>query len=336
VGSIPTGGIRRLAEMGKMNGTTVGQSNNASSTAADAVVSVRDLKKRYGSVIAAEGITFDVKRGEVFGILGPNGAGKTTVLECIIGLRRPDGGTIRVCGFDAITESQRVKSRIGCQLQATALQDKITPRQALDLFGAFYPRHAETGELLDRFDLTGKADARFETLSGGQRQRLALALAFVNQPEILFLDEPAAGVDAEARRELHDLIRCFRRQGLTVILTTHYIEEAEMLCDRLAIIDRGRLIACASPAELISRAPSPSRIIFRARQPVRVEMLMPFAAVLEVSEEKESWVISTNNVSRTVTDLIRVLEGSQNEIAELRVRHSSLEDAYLRLLRGAS
>ncbi|HTW93670.1 MAG TPA: ABC transporter ATP-binding protein [Tepidisphaeraceae bacterium] len=301
----------------------------------ETAVSVGGLVKRYGSVVAVDGISFDVGRGEVFGLLGPNGAGKTTTVECIIGLRRADGGTIRVCGADAIKQAEWVKSRIGCQLQGTALQEKITPRQALRLFASFYEHAADVEKLLERFDLKEKADKRYETLSGGQRQRVALALAFVNQPEVLFLDEPTAGVDPEARRALHDLIRQFRQQGLTVILTTHYIDEAEALCDRLAIIDHGRIIALGSPGELTAKVSVPSRIIFRPRRPLEVGDLGDLAGGGEVTETGEGWQIFTNDVSRTLTSLIGGLAAAGNEIAELRVRHATLEDAYLRFLSGS-
>ena len=166
-------------------------------------VSVRDLKKRYGSVEAARGVSFEIRDGEIFGLIGPNGAGKTTTVECVIGLREPDEGAIEVCGIDARRRPREVKEKIGAALQTTALQDKITPREALALFGAFYQRKAEPAALLDRFALLQKADAPFEALSGGQRQRLALALAFVNNPELVFLDEPTAGLDPQSRRELH-------------------------------------------------------------------------------------------------------------------------------------
>jgi len=295
---------------------------------------VRDLRKQYGPTVAVDGVSFEVSRNEIVGLLGPNGAGKTTTIECIIGLRRPDSGSIRVCGLDAIGDAEHVKARIGCQLQATALQDKITPRQALALFAAFYSHPADPQSLLQRFDLTEKADARYETLSGGQRQRVALALAFVNQPEILFLDEPTAGVDPEARRALHDLIRQFRQQGLTVIMTTHHIDEAESLCDRLAIINHGRIIALGSPAELTAQVSVPSRIIFRPLQSLSAANLADLGKCGEVTETADGWQISTASVSRTLTSLIGLLAAAGNEIAELRVRHATLDDAYLRFLRG--
>src|SRR6476619_3731179 len=212
-----------------------------------AKVSVRDLRKHYDGVEAARGVSFDIEDGEIFGLIGPNGAGKTTTLECVIGLREPDAGSIEVCGIDARQRPLDVKQRIGAALQTTSLQDKITPREALALFASFYREHAPAAELLDRFGLTSKADAHFDTLSGGQRQRLALALAFVNRPELVFLDEPTTGLDPASRRELHGSIMRMKQDGHTVLFTTHYLDEAEQLCDHVAIIDHGRIVATGTP-----------------------------------------------------------------------------------------
>ena len=193
------------------------------------MLSVRDLVKDYGPNRVVNGVSFTVERGEIFGLLGVNGAGKTTTLECLAGLRSPDSGTIHICGWDLASHPNEVKKRIGVALQSTALQDRITPREAVELLGGFYPRRVETPRLLERFSLLDEADDYFETLSGGQRQRLALALAFVNEPELLFLDEPTAGLDARGRRDLHGGIVRLREEGRTVLLTTHYIEEASLL-----------------------------------------------------------------------------------------------------------
>ena len=217
-----------------------------------AKVVVRDLRKRYGEIEAARGVSFEIQDGEIFGLLGPNGSGKTTTVECVIGLREPDDGEIEVCGIDARRRPQDVKQKIGAALQTTALQDKITPREALTLFGAFYRNREDPQQMLDRFALTPKADAPFDTLSGGQRQRLALALAFVNKPELVFLDEPTTGLDPQSRRELHVEVAKMKQDGHTVLLTTHYIDEAEELCDRIAIIDQGRIIATGAPHELVA------------------------------------------------------------------------------------
>ena len=217
-------------------------------------VVVQDLRKQYGAVTAVDSVSFEVASGEIFGLIGPNGAGKTTTVECLIGLRDPDAGAIEICGIDARRRPRDVKQKIGAALQTTALQDKITPREALALFGGFYGRRAEPQRLLERFAIVDKADAAFDTLSGGQRQRLALALAFVNEPEIVFLDEPTTGLDPQARRELHGDITKMKQDGHTVLLTTHYLDEAEALCDRIAIVDRGRVIATGSPRDLMARS----------------------------------------------------------------------------------
>jgi ABC-2 type transport system ATP-binding protein len=217
---------------------------------ADEVV-VSDLAKSYGSVVALAGVSFSIGAGEIFGILGRNGAGKTTCVECVIGLRRSDRGAIQIHGIDAIANPRKIKELIGVQLQATALQDKITPREALKLFASFYPRSDSIDSLIERFLLTEKADAHFDTLSGGQRQRLALALAVVHQPNIVFLDEPTAGLDVQSRRQLHEIIRDIKKEERTIVLTTHTIEEAGQLCDRIAVIHQGKIIACGSPESLI-------------------------------------------------------------------------------------
>ena len=230
-------------------------------------------------------MSFEIRDGEIFGLIGPNGAGKTTTVECVIGLREPDEGAIEVCGIDARRRPQAVKEKIGAALQTTALQDKITPREALALFGAFYQRSAEPHALLERFALADKADAPFDTLSGGQRQRLALALAFVNKPELVFLDEPTAGLDPQSRRELHDEIVRMKHDGHTVLLTTHYLDEAEALCDRVAIIDRGRIVATGAPRELVAGL-APRRRSASTVQPLDATWLAALPGVARSSRAK--------------------------------------------------
>jgi ABC-2 type transport system ATP-binding protein len=214
-------------------------------------VRVRDLARRYGPVEALRGVTFEIARGEIFGLLGPNGAGKTTALECILGLRRPDSGSIEIEGIDAVAHPHEAKQRVGALLQAAMLQDKITPRRALGLFASFYREAADVESLIERFGLVEKSDAAFGTLSGGQRQRLFLALAFVNNPRLVVLDEPTAGLDPKSRRDLHASIAGMRDSGRTVLLSTHDLEEARQLCDRIGIVDRGRIVALGRPDELI-------------------------------------------------------------------------------------
>ena len=240
-----------------------------------AAVSVFGLWKRYGAAAAVRGVSFEVGAGQIFGLLGPNGAGKTTTLECILGLRQPDGGSIQIHGLDLRTHAAQAKLLVGAQLQAATLQDKITPRQALDLFGSFYRESYASEELLGRFDLEAKADAPFATLSGGQRQRLFLALALVNRPTLLVLDEPTAGLDPQARRTLRTLIREMRSEGRTILLSTHDLQEADQICDRIAIMDGGRIVAVAPPAELIGRSASPARLIVRTAPGWRAPSWMP-------------------------------------------------------------
>jgi ABC-2 type transport system ATP-binding protein len=217
-----------------------------------ATVSVHTLSKRYGSVEALRKVSFDVAAGEIFGLLGPNGAGKTTTIECLLALRRPDTGTVTIDGIDALSYPEKARQRTGAHIQSAALQDKITPRQALRLFASFYDRPAKVGELIERFALAEKADAPFETLSSGQRQRIFLALAFVGNPTLVVLDEPTTGLDPLARRELHQVIRDMRTDGKTVLLSTHNLEEAHALCDRVAILHEGRIIAMDEPDALIT------------------------------------------------------------------------------------
>jgi ABC-2 type transport system ATP-binding protein len=221
-------------------------------------IAVQGLTRRYGAVTAVDGISFEVGAGEIFGLLGPNGAGKTTTLECILGLGRADAGRIAICGQDVRANPRDASARIGAVLQATGLQDKISPREALDLFRSFYSRPLATDDLIARFGLREKQNAAYDTLSGGQKQRLALALAFVGDPQVFVLDEPTAGLDPQMRREVQDHIRAMKDAGRAVLLATHDMDEAERLCDRLAVIAGGRIVATGTPQELISRLPSAS------------------------------------------------------------------------------
>jgi ABC-2 type transport system ATP-binding protein len=296
------------------------------------LLQVSNLRKSYGGVPAVKDISFDVAPGEIFGLLGPNGAGKTSTLECIIGLRIPDGGSIQVCGLDAMREPLKVKERIGAQLQSTSLQDKITPREALHLFASFYNKPASIDQLIQRFSLGEKADAKFETLSGGQKQRLGLALAFVNDPQVVFLDEPTSGLDPQSRRELHHLITRMRGEGRSILLTTHYIEEAAALCDRIAIIDHGRIIARGTPSELVGGAKAPNRVIFRAARETDESALRGLAGVTQVQHEPgTAYRLHTTIPTRTIVDLVRLLESQNNELSDLQMEKPSLEDVFIEL-----
>jgi ABC-2 type transport system ATP-binding protein len=217
-----------------------------------AAIAVGNLSHRYGATEAASGVSFEVVLGEIFGLLGPNGAGKTTIVDSILGLTAPGSGEIAICGIDARKHALAARQKIGAVLQETSLQDKITPREALTVFAAFYPAPLKPEDLLQRFGLMQKADAAFDTLSGGQKQRLALALAFVGDPKVLVLDEPTTGLDPQIRREVQDHIQVMKDAGRAVLLTTHDMAEAGRLCDRIAVIAGGRIVAMGAPAELIA------------------------------------------------------------------------------------
>lgn len=305
--------------------------NSDSEASSTAVVTIAGLRKRYANTEAICGVSFEVGAGQIFGLLGPNGAGKTTTLECILGLRQPDGGTIRINGLDLRTHTTQAKLLMGAQLQAAALQDKITPRQALDLFGSFYPQPAESDELLARFDLEAKADAPFASLSGGQRQRVFLALALIHRPILLVLDEPTAGLDPQGRRTLRDLIREVRAEGRTVLLSTHDLEEAAQLCDQIAILDGGRIVADAPPAELISRTGALARVIVRTVPPLAGCVVEALPDVVEAVSDERGWVLGTRAPHRLLAELVRRTEEAGADLLEIELRRPSLEDAFMEL-----
>lgn len=294
-------------------------------------IRVENLSKRYGTLEAAADVSFSTHHAEILGLLGPNGAGKTTVIECILGLRQADAGHIEIDGIDANAHPKQIKQRVGAQLQATALPDAITPREALRLFASFYSRHAEVNSLIDRFSLTEKADARFDSLSGGQRQRLGLALAFVNEPEFLFLDEPTAGLDPQVRRALHEIITRMRGEGRTIILSTHHIDEAQSLCDRVAILNHGRIIAIGTPAELTARADATSKIVVKTARPLSESTLSALGGVQGVRSRGDAWEITTATVGPTIAALVRTLDADRNELVDLHVVKPSLEDVFIEL-----
>jgi ABC-2 type transport system ATP-binding protein len=296
-----------------------------------AKVIVRDLRKRYGEVEAANGVNFDVRQGEIFGLLGPNGAGKTTTIECVVGLREPDDGQIEVSGIDARRYPGEVKQKIGAALQTTSLQDKITPREALRVFGSFYREKFNPQQLLDRFALADKADSAFDTLSGGQRQRLALALAFVNKPELIFLDEPTTGLDPQARRDLHADIVSMKRDGHTVLLTTHNIFEAERLCDRIAVMNQGRIVAAGTPRELIARSTAATSVFLSTVQPIDRSVLADIQGVQDVAIEDKGFRFSALEVTHTLAGLMECLNARGIELAELHVQKATLEDVLIEL-----
>jgi ABC-2 type transport system ATP-binding protein len=296
-----------------------------------ATVVVRNLRKRYGAVAAADGVSFEVQPGEIFGLLGPNGAGKTTTVECLVGLRSPDEGQIEIGGLDARQHPREVKRKVGAALQTTALQDRITPREALRLFSAFYGDRIPADQLLDRFGLSESADRPFDALSGGQKQRLALALAFVNDPELIVLDEPTAGLDPAVRRGLRDEISRMRADGRTVLLTTHDLEEAALLCDRVAIIDRGRVVATGAPHALTSGAAALPSVVVSTNPPLAAGWLDGISGVEDPVYDAMTTRFRTRAVGPTLASVLETVARQQTEITELHVQRSSLEDIVIEL-----
>src|SRR6202011_3192719 len=256
------------------------------------IIEVSALHKQYGRQVAVEDVSFTVDQGEIFGIVGPNGAGKTTTVECIEGLRKPDGGFVRVLGLDPERDGAELRERVGAQLQESELPDKLKVWEALELYASFYPRPAEWGRLLESLGLAEKRNTRFGKLSGGQKQRLSIALALVGNPEVAILDELTTGLDPHARRETWDLIEGIRNRGVTVVLVTHFMEEAERLCDRVAIVDAGRIIAMDSPAGLVSRIQSEQRVRFRPSAPLEDQLLTQLPEVRGVSRAGSQVVVT--------------------------------------------
>ena len=294
-------------------------------------VRVRDLTKRYGAVEAVRGVSFTVAEGEIFGLLGPNGAGKTSILECLLGLRRPDTGAMTLMGIDAVARPELAKERVGAQIQLASLQAKITPRQALKFFASFYGDPAPVEGLIGRFGLSDRADAPFDSLSGGQRQRLFLALCLVNNPRLLVLDEPTSGLDPHARRELRQLIIGMKAAGLTVLMSTHDIGEAGALCDRVGILSEGRIVAAGSPAELVARSAATPRLAVRTARALSGAEASALQGVVSSALLGDTWLLGSADVGGTVAALSRVLERGGNTLLDLRVQGPSLEDVFMEL-----
>jgi ABC-2 type transport system ATP-binding protein len=294
-----------------------------------AIIEVNDLVKRYGDHTAVGGVSFAVEQGEIFGILGPNGAGKTTTVECIEGLRSPDGGSVRVCGIDPQRDSGELRELLGVQLQESELPDKLRVGEAMELYSSFYRNPVDWRELIDTLRLTEKLDTQFRRLSGGQKQRLSIALALVGNPKVAVLDELTTGLDPQARRDAWDLIEGIRDRGVTILLVTHFMEEAERLCDRLAVIDAGRLVAVDSPAGLVSAVDDRQRLRFRPSAPIDHAVLAALPEVTHVERAGSQLVVTgTGNLLLAVTT---VLARHQVVAGDLRVEQTSLDDAFVAL-----
>jgi ABC-2 type transport system ATP-binding protein len=298
---------------------------------ANPILQVENLVKRYGDVEAVRGVSFSVEEGEVFGLLGPNGAGKTSTVEVMEGLRVPDGGRISVCGIDPQKNPTGLKHEIGATLQSTSLPDKLKVGEALRLFAGFYKRTRNPDDLLKRFGLEEKRNAFYNQLSGGQKQRLALAMALVNDPRVLFLDEPTAGLDPQVRREIYDIIEELKREKKTIVLTTHYIEEAEKLCDRVAIVDHGKVIATGTPRQLKERSGNTTRIEVRLAKPALNGVLKTLDGVVDMRQLADVYVLHCQKTAPAIVALVKHLEAENNELVSLEIATPSLEDVFIEL-----
>jgi len=297
----------------------------------DEAVSVLNLRKHYGEVAAVDGVSFQIKRGEIFGLLGPNGAGKTTTVELIEGLRKPDGGEIRVLGVNPQDGLGTIQEIIGVQLQQTTLYERIRVNEVIDLFGSYYPHHLPTSEILETVSLQEKERTFVQDLSGGQRQRLALGLALVNDPQILLLDEPTTGLDPQARRNLWEVIETTKGKGKTVLLTTHYMEEAERLCDRVGIIDHGRLIALGSPRELIEGQELNAAVELSFPDGIEKSFLESLPGVNLVTQDGDRFLLYTTSPHKVLLKLVRLYDQRKLRFENISVRRATLEDLFLEL-----
>ena len=294
------------------------------------VIRISGLRKTYGDLAAVDGVSFEVRRGEIFGLVGPNGAGKTTTIECLEGLRTADGGKVEVLGLDPRHDGPALRQKIGAQLQESALPDRIRVWEALDLFSSFYAHPVPWEPLIEQLGLTEKRDAAFGKLSGGQKQRLFIALALVNDPAVVFFDELSTGLDPQARRSMWDFIRAVRSAGKTVFLTTHYMEEAERLCDRVAVIDHGRLAALDTPEALIRGLGAEHRVVFATDSPVDPGLFKALPGVTRVEPVDERTIVYGRD-DRLVVEVVNALSLNWIKFRDLRTEQADLEDVFLAL-----
>lgn len=295
------------------------------------LITVNTLTKKYGDFTAVDGISFSVKQGETFGILGPNGAGKTTTLEMMEGLKSITSGQVILDTKDVATHAREVKSIIGVQLQASSFFDGLNLKELVETFGALYGQKVDAMELLREVQLDEKAKGKVKELSGGQKQRLSIAVALVNKPKVLFLDEPTTGLDPQARRNLWDLIAQIKKRGVTVILTTHYMEEAEVLCDRIAIMDHAKIIALDKPSGLIHLADTGATIEFHVDRPVDVAALQQLTGVDEAKSEDHTIMLRTKNPAATLPSLFTYVQAQGVAIQNMQMHQATLEDVFLKL-----
>ncbi len=297
------------------------------------IIKVQNLIKKYKGITAVDDISFDVHEGEIFGMVGPNGAGKTTTIECIEGLRKPDSGTIRVLNLDPQADNKMLRTRVGMQLQQSNLPDRMKVWEALDLYSAFYETPVDWKNLLKQLGLEEKRDARFGKLSGGQKQRLFIALALLPNPNLVFLDELTTGLDPQARHTIWDLVRSVRDQGKTIYLTTHFMEEAERLCDRVAILDHGKIVALDTPRALIGKLTQHERVSFTLDVSITPEIQTALSVLgkLEVQGDRLTVIGQSTHATQLVTGLVNILSGLALRYSDLRTEQPSLEDVFLDL-----
>jgi ABC-2 type transport system ATP-binding protein len=293
------------------------------------VIQVRNLHKAYDGVTVVDEVSFDVDEGEIFGLIGPNGAGKTTAIESVIGLRKPDGGSVSVLGLDPQTEARKLGNRIGAQLQQAALPERMKVWEALDLYASFYEKSLPWEPLLEQWGLAEKRNSQFGALSGGQKQRLFIALALLNDPQIVFLDELTTGLDPQARRATWDLIRAIREQGKTVVLITHFMDEVEALADRVAVIDHGRIIALDSPDNLIADLNGETQVLFSVPNGFQAARLESVSGVTAVRQHHQQITVSGNGP--LLANVAAALAQHNIAPADLRVQQANLEDVFLAL-----
>ncbi|MDQ6708662.1 MAG: ABC transporter ATP-binding protein [Acidobacteriota bacterium] len=296
-------------------------------------ISVQGLRKKYSDFEAVKGIDFEVRTGEVFGLLGPNGAGKTTTVEILEGLRGRTSGDVAVLGYDPDRQKRQLKDRIGACLQATNLPEKITVKESLDLFAAFYTQTVDGDRLLKRLQLWDKRNAGYGTLSGGQKQRVALALGLINDPQLLFLDEPTTGLDPQVRLEIRELIEELRKEKRTILMTTHYIEEAEKLCDRVAIIDAGKIIALGSPRELQEKSVGQSTIEIVCDRAIAENSLpaLPGAVKIAIVKDGHGLTVISARPARTLVELVKWIDQQGIELQDVHLKRPTLEDVFIEM-----
>lgn len=295
------------------------------------VISVKNLVKSYGKVQAVRGLSFEVEEGEIFGLLGPNGAGKTTILEMLEGIKNPDSGSIEILGLDLQKNLLEIRKQVGIVLQSTGFFPDLSLDELLRLFASFYEKPASLPELIERFDLEKILDRKYLELSGGQRQRFVLATALLHQPKVLFLDEPTIGLDPAVRQKFWDIILRLRKEGLTIILTTHYMDEAEILCDQVGIIDQGKILISERPVKLINSLGVVSTIKFMTSKPINVAELERLAGVISARRDRYSYDIETKSPEESLRDLLEWEKQYSGKIFNLQVQQATLEDVFLKL-----